>query len=205
MRNRLHTWLPVVLSLVAFSAPAQDGTKLINAPTPLARRHLRPSFRDSLAEASRRLESPGCRLALSDSRDADGRTLADNLEATGLSAAEYLDRRIYFTGGRGLERCQASRILAATSPGSHVVFVCDVLHHVPDRAAWLGKVAAEMRPGARLVLIEFREGQLPEGPPESAKISRAQILDLAAGAGLALTAERADLLPYQTFLVFRKP
>ena len=133
MRNRLHTWLPVVLSLVAFSAPAQDGTKLINAPTMLARRHLRPSFRDSLAEASRRLESPGCRLVLSDFRDADGRTLADNLEATGLSAAEYLDRRIYFTGGRGLERCQASRILAATSPGSHVVFVCDAFFTV-DRA-----------------------------------------------------------------------
>jgi 2-polyprenyl-3-methyl-5-hydroxy-6-metoxy-1,4-benzoquinol methylase len=39
-----------------------------------------------------------------------------------------------------------------------LVFVCDVLHHVPDRAGWLKKAASEMRPGARFVLIEFREG-----------------------------------------------
>jgi 2-polyprenyl-3-methyl-5-hydroxy-6-metoxy-1,4-benzoquinol methylase len=88
---------------------------------------------------------------------------------------------------------------------SDLVFVCDVLHHVPDRAAWLHKATAEMKPGARLVLIEFREGPLPEGPPESVKISRAQIVALAAASGLSLVSEQPDLLPYQTFLVFRKP
>jgi SAM-dependent methyltransferase len=86
-----------------------------------------------------------------------------------------------------------------------LVFVCDVLHHVPDRAAWLGKIVAEMKPGARLVLVEFREGESPEGPPESVKIPRAQMVHLALAAGLVLAAERADLLPYQVFLVFRKP
>ena len=85
-----------------------------------------------------------------------------------------------------------------------LVFVCDVLHHVPDRTAWLGKIASEMGPGAKLVLVEFKEGNLPEGPPESVKITRAQMVELAAKAGLVLDAERADLLPYQTYLVFRK-
>jgi ubiquinone/menaquinone biosynthesis C-methylase UbiE len=88
--------------------------------------------------------------------------------------------------------------------GADLVFVCDVLHHVADRTAWLGKLAAEMKTGSRLVLIEFREGQLPEGPPESAKITRAQMLELATRAGLRLDSERPDLLPYQTFLVFQK-
>jgi len=90
-------------------------------------------------------------------------------------------------------------------PGdADLVFVCDVLHHVPDRSAWLGKLVSEMRPGARLVLIEFKEGKLPEGPPESIKLSRAQIVELATRAGLVLESEHADLLPYQGFLVFRK-
>ncbi len=61
-----------------------------------------------------------------------------------------------------------------------------------------------MKPGARFVLIEFREGKLPEGPPESAKIPKKQLLELVSQAGLALEAEKADLLPYQVFLVFRK-
>jgi SAM-dependent methyltransferase len=84
------------------------------------------------------------------------------------------------------------------------VFVCDVLHHVQDRAGWLKKAASEMKPGARFVLIEFKEGKLPEGPPEGAKIPRKQLIELVSQAGLPLEAEKADLLPYQVFLVFRK-
>jgi 2-polyprenyl-3-methyl-5-hydroxy-6-metoxy-1,4-benzoquinol methylase len=84
------------------------------------------------------------------------------------------------------------------------VFICDVLHHVPDRLGWLGRVAAEMKPGARLALIEFKEGKLPEGPPESAKIPRAQLISLATRAGLTLDGKKTMLLPYQVLLVFRK-
>ncbi len=85
-----------------------------------------------------------------------------------------------------------------------VVFVCDVLHHVQNREAWLKKMVSEMKPGARLVLIEFKEGRLPEGPPESAKIPRRGLIELVSQAGLALEGEQPDLLPYQVFLVFRK-
>jgi ubiquinone/menaquinone biosynthesis C-methylase UbiE len=91
-------------------------------------------------------------------------------------------------------------------PGAvDLVFVCDVLHHVADRAAWLSALAREMKPGARLALLEFKEGPLPEGPPESVKLTRTQILALTTSAGLVLREDRPDLLPYQTFLVFAKP
>jgi Methylase involved in ubiquinone/menaquinone biosynthesis len=85
------------------------------------------------------------------------------------------------------------------------VFICDVLHHVPDRSAWMERVAAEMKPGARLALIEFKQGKLPQGPPESAKIPRAQLIALATKAGLTFDGEEPKILPYQVFLVFRKP
>jgi SAM-dependent methyltransferase len=86
-----------------------------------------------------------------------------------------------------------------------LVFVCDVLHHVADRPAWLGKVASGMKTGARLALIEFKEGKLLEGPPEGAKIPREELVSLVTRAGLTLEKEHEDLLPYQVFLVFRKP
>jgi len=85
-----------------------------------------------------------------------------------------------------------------------LVFMCDVLHHIQDRPAWLAKLAKEMHTGARLALVEFKQGELPEGPPEAVKLSRAQLVTLVTGAGLALDSEKPDLLPYQTFLVFRK-
>jgi SAM-dependent methyltransferase len=86
-----------------------------------------------------------------------------------------------------------------------LVFVCDVLHHVPDRAGLLRTLFAAMKPDARLVLLEFREGELPQGPPESVKIPRAALLSLATDAGFALAVEHADLVPYQHVLEFRRP
>jgi ubiquinone/menaquinone biosynthesis C-methylase UbiE len=85
------------------------------------------------------------------------------------------------------------------------VLLCDVLHHIADRAAWLGKLANEMKPGARLALIEFKEGPLPEGPPAATKIPKAELVSLVTRAGLRLEREQPDLLPYQSFLVFKKP
>ncbi len=90
-------------------------------------------------------------------------------------------------------------------PDADLVFVCDVLHHVPNQPAWLGKLASEMKSGARLVLVEFKQGKLPQGPPERLKLSRAKQIKLAKDAGLVLDEEKPKLLPYQTFMVFRKP
>ena len=86
-----------------------------------------------------------------------------------------------------------------------VVFVCDVLHHVEQRQAWLRQLHAQMRPGARLVLIEFEEGDLPEGPPESIKLPKEQLISLVRQAGFRLDAEREEILPYQYFLEFSRP
>ena len=61
-----------------------------------------------------------------------------------------------------------------------------------------------MKPGARFVLIEFKEGKLPEGPPEAVKIPRKQLVEMVGQAGLRFESEKPDLLPYQVFLVFRK-
>ena len=82
--------------------------------------------------------------------------------------------------------------------------MCDILHHVPDRAAWLAKLVGEMRAGSRLALIEFKQGKLPEGPPEDVKIPRADVIALITRPGLLLDVDKPDLLPYQHLLVFRK-
>jgi len=84
------------------------------------------------------------------------------------------------------------------------VFVCDVLHHVSDRPAWLSRVGNALKPGAKLALIEFKEGKLPQGPPETMKIPRAELVSLVTAAGFALESEQETLLPYQVFLIFVK-
>jgi len=90
-------------------------------------------------------------------------------------------------------------------PEASVVFVCDVMHHVKNASAWVGSMYRETQPGARVVLIEFKEGDLPEGPPASVKIPRRRLVDLFTSAGFAEEAADSSLLPYQYILTFRRP
>jgi len=102
-------------------------------------------------------------------------------------------------------------VVVATPDDPHVdgkedlVFICDVLHHVEGREAWLARLFSQTKSGARLVLVEFKEGELPQGPPEAMKISKESIIELVGNAGFVLAGDRSDLLPYQSFLVFSKP
>ena len=89
-------------------------------------------------------------------------------------------------------------------PGVGLVFVCDVLHHVSDRQAWLGKMFNETAAGARLVLVEFKEGDLPEGPPASVKLPHDQVARMATAAGFIKTGDDSSLLPYQYVLTFAR-
>jgi SAM-dependent methyltransferase len=91
-------------------------------------------------------------------------------------------------------------------PGdADLIFVCDVLLHVQKKAEWLRSIHSQMRSGARLVLIDFKEGNLPEGPPESIKVPKGQVVRLCQETGFDLKEDRTGFLPYQEFLVLHRP
>jgi arsenite methyltransferase len=81
------------------------------------------------------------------------------------------------------------------------IFFCDVLHHIANRAAYYPKLAKALRPGGRIVIVDFYKKPLPVGPPESMKISEDQMIGELAAAGFRKT-KSFDFLPYQYFLVF---
>ncbi|MBW2458623.1 MAG: methyltransferase [Deltaproteobacteria bacterium] len=84
------------------------------------------------------------------------------------------------------------------------VLICDVLHHVKEREAWLKRLHDQLKPTAKVALVEFRSGPLPEGPPEALKIGKEALLALMKTAGFALVTEQPELLPYQYLMVFSK-
>jgi len=87
---------------------------------------------------------------------------------------------------------------------SDVVFICDVLHHVDERSRWVKNLYAEMKPGARLIVVEFKEGPLPEGPPEQMKLSPEEIRSDFVRAGFTRISMDSLLLPYQNIYLFVK-
>ena len=100
-------------------------------------------------------------------------------------------------------------VLAATDdprlPANSVdiIFICDVLHHIENRAAYYPKLIQALKPGGRIVDIDFHKREMPLGPPLAMKLSRAQVTSELAAVGFTL-AQHHDFLPYQYFLVFTK-
>lgn len=83
------------------------------------------------------------------------------------------------------------------------IFICDVLHHIDHREAYYKKLAAALKPGGRIVIVDFHKRDLPVGPPVSMKLSEEQVRAELAAAGFQQAARHA-FLPHQYFLEFRK-
>ena len=55
-----------------------------------------------------------------------------------------------------------------------LLFVCDTMHHLPNQAEYVKQFGTLLRPGGRVVIIDFNEGHWPAGH-ESFAISPAQV------------------------------
>ena len=82
-----------------------------------------------------------------------------------------------------------------------VIFFCDVLHHIESRGQYLAKLKTALRPGGRVINIDFFKKPLPVGPPPSMKLSEDEVISEFKAAGFRLV-KRHEFLPYQYFLVF---
>src|SRR5262245_37069145 len=80
-----------------------------------------------------------------------------------------------------------------------VVLMVDTFHHFADGVAYLRRLRRALKPGGRLVDIDFHQRDLPVGPSTENKVSRDDFLAIAAAAGYTLATEHT-FLPYQYFL-----
>jgi ubiquinone/menaquinone biosynthesis C-methylase UbiE len=129
----------------------------------------------------------------------EGRVFAVDLEP---AMVEYIRER---AGQAGLENVEPVLALA-DGPGigpasADLVFICDTWHHISNRLEYLDELRAVLRPGGRVAIVDFKQGDLPVGPPEGLKLSREAVIAEFSEAGWKLR-EDHDVLPYQYVLVF---
>jgi SAM-dependent methyltransferase len=114
---------------------------------------------------------------------------------------KYLGERAKREGLANLKPVQAATGDARLPAKVDLVLLVDVYHHIEARERYFQRLAASLRPEARLAVIDFRLDS-PEGPPKAARIAPEQVKAEMARAGYAL-AEEHVFLPRQYFLVFR--
>lgn len=80
----------------------------------------------ALAGAQRKLQDPECQKVLSDFRDGEGRTLAENLAWMRMEPADYVTVLFFRDGSEASagSLCRSAGAAAATEPKSRLVFVC---------------------------------------------------------------------------------
>lgn len=83
-----------------------------------------------------------------------------------------------------------------------VVFICNTYHHIENRTDYFRRLRKDFRPGGRLVIVDFRKGELPVGPPDQMKLAFGQVISELGAAGYKLM-QRSEVLPYQYLLIFR--
>jgi ubiquinone/menaquinone biosynthesis C-methylase UbiE len=83
-----------------------------------------------------------------------------------------------------------------------LVLIVDTAHHIDDRVEYLRRLQRALKPGGRVVVIDFKkDAEVPVGPPTEHRLARAQVVEEFQSAGYRLFAA-PEVLPYQYFLIF---
>jgi SAM-dependent methyltransferase len=81
-----------------------------------------------------------------------------------------------------------------------LVVTVNTYHHIEDRVAYFRLVREALRPGGRLVVVDFSEGELPVGPGPAMKIPAARIEEELRAAGFNAIEVDRETLPWQFVL-----
>ena len=82
-----------------------------------------------------------------------------------------------------------------------LVFICDTYHHIQHRAKYFENLKKYIKPESRLVIVDFKKGELPVGPKDEMKLAEEEVVRELTAVGYRLVPNSANL-PYQYVLVF---
>jgi SAM-dependent methyltransferase len=83
-----------------------------------------------------------------------------------------------------------------------VVFIGDTYHHLDERVAYMRRLLSVLKPGGRLVLLEYKPGKLPVGPSAEHKLQPGVLESELLEAGY-VRVEKFDTHPWHDFEVWR--
>ncbi len=81
-----------------------------------------------------------------------------------------------------------------------LIFICDTLHHIDNRASYYEHLKRALRPGGRVVVVDFfKDKKIPVGPGPAMRLSAPSLKAEFERAGFAVSVDTVSL-PYQYIL-----
>ena len=117
------------------------------------------------------------------------------------SMVKYLQERVATEGLPNVIPVQAAADQPNLPEPVDVILMVNAYHHIGDRVAYFKKLAAAIKPGGRVAIIDFKPHS-PVGPPKEFRFPPEQFKSEMGQAGYALEVEHA-FLPRQYFFVFK--
>ncbi len=118
------------------------------------------------------------------------------------SMVDYLTARAQREGLKNLTTVLASFDDAKLPEPVDVVLVVDTWHHIDERVKYFEKLRASVKPGGRLVIIDFTRAS-SMGPPASAKSTPDEVIAELQAAHWTLQ-RSSTVLPEQFLLIFTR-
>ncbi|MFT5686378.1 MAG: ubiquinone/menaquinone biosynthesis C-methylase UbiE [Myxococcota bacterium] len=130
-----------------------------------------------------------------------GRVIAVDIEQ---SLVEHMTQRAATEGTANV----SPRLGKAADPGLEadevdLILLVDTYHHIEDRTAYFTRLLSAVRPGGRLVVVDFKPGDIPVGPPEDHRIPQDKVVAELTAAGWG-AGESLEVLPHQFVQVMVK-
>jgi cyclopropane fatty-acyl-phospholipid synthase-like methyltransferase len=109
-----------------------------------------------------------------------GQVIATDLEP---DMVKYLEERARKEGLANVRAVRATASASGLAPSSvDAILIVDVWHHIEDRATYARDLAAALRPGGRVWIVDFRLDS-ERGPPREMKLAPEAIMADLSGAG----------------------
>lgn len=83
-----------------------------------------------------------------------------------------------------------------------LILIVDTYHHIDRRRAYLPHLRRALRSDGRVAVIDWKPGELAEGPEPDHKLPPEQVIAEMQAAGFTLTAQHT-FLPFHYFLIFQ--
>jgi cyclopropane fatty-acyl-phospholipid synthase-like methyltransferase len=129
----------------------------------------------------------------------NGRVYGIDVES---SMVEYLAKRARAEELGNLRAVLATFDDAKIPEPVDLIIIVNTYHHLEDRTAYFKRLAASLKTGGRIAIIDFKMNSTM-GPPDSAKVKPEVVVEEVTAAGYRLSAEH-QVLSEQFFFVFTK-